>query len=78
ASPIISADGQRLAWIEWQRPHQPWTSTRLKCAAKQDDGHWASAQCEAGNGAQESLQQPRIDAHGRLYCLTERAGVWQP
>lgn len=78
SSPIVSADGRRLAWIEWQRPHQPWTSTRLMCATKQDDGSWATAQCIAGDGAQESLQQPRFDAHGRLYCLTDRAGFWQP
>lgn len=78
SSPIVSADGRRLAWIEWQRPHQPWTCTRLMCATKQDDGSWAAAQCIAGEGAQESLQQPRFDAHGRLYCLTDRAGFWQP
>ncbi|NAS61688.1 S9 family peptidase, partial [Pseudomonas syringae pv. actinidiae] len=29
ASPIVSADGKRLAWVEWQRPHQPWTHSRL-------------------------------------------------
>ncbi|WP_055002674.1 S9 family peptidase [Pseudomonas coronafaciens] len=78
SSPLISADGQRLAWVEWQRPHQPWTRTRLMCAEKQDDGHWASPLCVAGEGAEESLQQPRFDAQGHLHCLTDRAGFWQP
>ncbi|EPN59451.1 hypothetical protein A244_08615, partial [Pseudomonas syringae pv. actinidiae ICMP 18807] len=78
ASPIVSADGKRLAWIEWQRPHQPWTHSRLMCAAKQDDGQWGAAMCIAGDGAEESLQQPRFDAQSRLYCLTDRGGFWQP
>ncbi|WP_122690326.1 S9 family peptidase [Pseudomonas viridiflava] len=78
ASPVVSADGRRLAWVEWQRPHQPWTVTRLMCAAKQDDGSWGNALCIAGDDAEESLQQPRFDAQGRLYCLTDRAAFWQP
>jgi dipeptidyl aminopeptidase/acylaminoacyl peptidase len=32
----------------------------------------------AGDGVQESLQQPRFDDSGRLYCLTDRGGYWQP
>ena len=33
----------------------------------------AQPRCVAGDGAEESLQQPRFDADGRLYCLTDRA-----
>jgi dipeptidyl aminopeptidase/acylaminoacyl peptidase len=78
ASPVVSADGGRLAWIEWQRPHQPWTSTRLMCAERQDDGQWSNPRCIAGDGEEESLQQPRFDNQGLLYCLTDRNGFWQP
>lgn len=78
ASPVVSADGARLAWIEWQRPHQPWTRTRLMCAERQDDGQWSAARCIAGDESEESLQQPRFDAQGLLYCLTDRGGFWQP
>lgn len=78
ASPIVSLDGQRLAWIEWQRPHQPWTSTQLMCARRQADGQWSPALCIAGLDIEESLQQPRFDAQGRLLCLTDRGGFWQP
>lgn len=70
ASPTASADGQRLAWIEWDRPHQPWTVTRLMC---QDAG--GQARCVA-QGA--SLQQPCFDRQGRLFCLSDEAGFWQP
>ena len=41
-------------------------------------GGFAEARCVAGDGAQESVQQPRFDADGRLYCLTDRGGYWQP
>ncbi|WP_213878569.1 S9 family peptidase [Pseudomonas sp. dw_358] len=70
ASPVASPDGQRLAWIEWQRPDQPWTLTRLMCR----DGE-LPARCIA-EGA--SLQQPRFDGAGRLLCLSDQAGFWQP
>ncbi|AJO81064.1 S9 family peptidase [Pseudomonas sp. MRSN 12121] len=78
AAPTLSPDGQRLAWIEWDRPHQPWTATRLMVADRLANGRWDDPRCLAGDDAQESLQQPRFDATGRLYCLTDRAGFWQP
>ncbi len=77
AAPTLSPDGQRLAWIEWWRPHQPWTMTRLMQATRQTDGAWSTAECLAG-AEPESLQQPRFDDQGRLYCLTDRGGFWQP
>ncbi|WP_313005084.1 S9 family peptidase [Pseudomonas sp.] len=74
ASPTLSPDGQRLAWIEWSRPHQPWTSTRLMLA--EDD--FSAPRCIAGEQMEESIQQPRFGTDGRLYCLTDRGGYWQP
>lgn len=74
ASPTLSPAGQRLAWIEWSRPHQPWTSTRLMVA----EGDFSAPRCIAGEQIEESIQQPRFDADGRLYCLTDRGGYWQP
>ncbi|MBX8565925.1 S9 family peptidase [Pseudomonas cichorii] len=79
SSPVLSPNRKRLAWIEWQRPHQPWTRTRLMCAERLSDGGWSRARCVAGDGHEdESLQQPRFDAKGRLCCLTDREGFWQP
>lgn len=74
AAPTLSDDGQRLAWIEWSRPEQPWTATRLY--VREADG---TVRCLAGdNGPPQSLQQPRFDRLGRLYCLSDRNGFWQP
>lgn len=76
ASPTLSSDGKRLAWVEWNRPAQPWTVTRLMCRQRQNDGTWGPTRCVAAHD--ESLQQPRFDAEGRLYCLSDRNGFWQP
>ena len=78
AAPTLSPDARRLAWIEWSRPDQPWTASRLMVAERQNDGSFGPPRCVAGDGAQESVQQPRFDAKGRLYCLTDRDGFWQP
>src|SRR3546814_19033663 len=47
AAPTLSPDGRRLAWIEWSRPHQPWTSTRLMLAER-NTGAWGRPRCEIG------------------------------
>ncbi|MCW2269341.1 Prolyl tripeptidyl peptidase precursor [compost metagenome] len=79
ASPTLSADGARLAWVEWNRPEQPWTATRLFCCERVSDGQWTPAHCIAGDhGPAQSLQQPRFDDRGRLYCLSDHNGFWQP
>ncbi|MBS69300.1 MAG: S9 family peptidase [Pseudomonas sp.] len=78
ASGLLSPDGARLAWIEWDRPEQPWTSTRLCVAERLPDGRWGSRRCLAGAKGGESLQQPRFAADGRLFCLSDRLGFWQP
>ncbi|WP_226500969.1 S9 family peptidase [Pseudomonas sp. MWU16-30322] len=78
AAPVISLDGSRLAWIEWSRPHQPWTSTRLMVAERLAEGGFGAPRCVAGADLEESIQQPRFDVKGRLLCLTDRDGFWQP
>jgi dipeptidyl aminopeptidase/acylaminoacyl peptidase len=78
AAPTVSPSGERLVWIEWWRPHQPWTSTRLLSVERLTDGTWGRPHCLAGGLGLEALQQPRFDKTGTLYCITDRAGFWQP
>ena len=78
AAPRLSPDGRTLAWIEWSRPELPWTSTRLCRAAVHADGSLAPSEVLAGAAGNESLQQPCFAADGRLWCLSDRAGWWQP
>ncbi|WP_167144892.1 alpha/beta hydrolase family protein [Pseudomonas sp. OTU750018] len=73
AAPVADGDGQRLAWIEWDRPDQPWVATRL-CQRKSGE----RTQVLAGQDRDQSLQQPRFDGQGRLWVLSDKAGWWQP
>ena len=73
AGPVASPDGCQLAWIEWDRPQQPWLATRL-CLCE-DEG---AKRVLAGAGNDQSLQQPRFSADGQLWVLSDRHGWWQP
>lgn len=73
AAPVADPTGQRLAWIEWGRPHQPWVATRL---CQRESGE--RTRVLAGEAGDRCLQQPRFDAQGRLWVLSDQAGCWQP
>lgn len=73
AAPVADPNGQRLAWIEWDRPYQPWVATRL---CQRESGE--RTRILAGQGSDQALQQPRFDAQGRLWVLSDKAGWWQP
>lgn len=73
AAPVADSAGQRLAWIEWDRPHQPWVATRL---CQRESGE--RTRMLSGEAGDRSLQQPRFDMQGRLWVLSDRAGWWQP
>jgi dipeptidyl aminopeptidase/acylaminoacyl peptidase len=73
ADPVASADGRQLAWIEWDRPYQPWVATRLCLREGEGDGRIL-----AGAEHDQSLQQPRFSVDGQLWVLSDRHGWWQP
>jgi len=73
ASPVVDPSGRRLAWIEWDRPHQPWVATRL---CQRESGE--RTRVLSGEAGDRSLQQPRFDVQGRLWVLSDQAGWWQP
>ncbi|XLX38664.1 alpha/beta hydrolase family protein [Ectopseudomonas mendocina] len=73
AAPVADSTGQRLAWIEWDRPYQPWVATRL---CQRESGE--RTRVLAGQDSDQALQQPRFDAQGRLWVLSDEAGWWQP
>jgi len=56
ASPCLSPDGARLAWLTWNHPNMPWDGAELWTAAFNASGEPANAQCIAG-GVAESIFQ---------------------
>lgn len=75
SSPVIDADGRRLAWLEWNHPDMPWDSTTLKVAElRHGTAPLQSATAAGGNG--ESIFQPRWGDDDRLYFMSDRSGWW--
>lgn len=75
ASPRLSPDGKRLAWLTWDHPDMPWDATALWCARLQEDGRLSHVRRLAGDGA-ESLFQPQWSPHGELFVVSDRSDWW--
>jgi dipeptidyl aminopeptidase/acylaminoacyl peptidase len=75
ASPRLSPDGTRLAWLTWNHPNMPWVGTELWVARIGSGGRLETPVKVAG-GADESIVQPEWSPDGRLYFISDRSGWW--
>lgn len=75
ASPRLSPDGARLAWLTWNHPNMPWDGTELWLGEFDADGAISRVQCIAG-GAEESIFQPEWSPDGVLHFVSDRTGWW--
>lgn len=75
ASPRLSPDGGRLAWLSWNHPNMPWDGTELWLAGVAADGSIGQARLVAG-GPTESIFQPEWSPDGVLYFVSDRTGWW--
>ncbi|HEV3398896.1 MAG TPA: S9 family peptidase, partial [Actinomycetes bacterium] len=75
ASPRISPDGRRLAWLEWDHPNMPWDGTELRLATLGGDG-LAGDQVSVAGGPDESVFQPEWSPDGVLHLVSDRTGWW--
>lgn len=71
AAPRISSDGRFVAWIGWNAPAMPWTTTRLRCRDLR------TGQTDTVDPGNASLIEPRWGPDGALYCLCDEQGWWQ-
>ena len=77
ASPRLSPDGSRLAWVCWNHPNMPWDATELWVAEVAADGSLTSPRRIAdSNGSEVSLLQPAWGPDGALYCVSDVSGWW--
>ena len=75
ASPRLSPDGTRLAWLTWNHPNMPWDGCELWAADVLADGTLGRTQLVAG-GLDESVFQPQWSPDGVLYFISDRTGWW--
>lgn len=78
---VLSPDGGRLAWVEWQQPHMPWERSQLWLADVLPGGGLGPARLIAGSGtagqpAACSVFQPLWLANGDLVVANDRHGWW--
>ena len=75
ASPRLSPDGSRLAWLTWNHPNMPWNGTELWVGEIEADGSVGHAQLVAG-GENESIFQPEWSPDGVLTFVSDRTKWW--
>ena len=75
ASPRLSPDGTRLAWLTWNHPNMPWDGSELWVGELNEDGTVGESRRVAG-GAEESIFQPEWSPEGRLYFVSDRSNWW--
>jgi dipeptidyl aminopeptidase/acylaminoacyl peptidase len=75
ATPRLSPDGMRLAWLTWNHPNMPWDGTGLWIADVQASGALANVRFVAG-GENESIFQPEWSPDGMLHFISDRTGWW--
>ncbi len=77
ASPRLSPDGRRLAWLGWDHPNMPWNGTMLYVAEVSDAGAMIGAPRLVAGGPAESIFQPEWSPDGsELVFVSDRSGWW--
>ena len=75
ATPRLSPDGSRLAWLTWKHPNMPWDGSELWVGEFAADGSITNSRRVAG-GLRESIFQPQWSPDGQLYFVSDATGWW--
>jgi dipeptidyl aminopeptidase/acylaminoacyl peptidase len=75
ATPRLSPDGTRLAWLTWNHPDMPWVAAEAWVGEIEADGRVAKAHRVAG-GPDESVFQPQWSPDGDLWFVSDRGSGW--
>ena len=75
SDPIVSPDGQLLAWLQWSHPQMPWDGTELWVGHLDPQGQVVARQRVTG-GPGESVFQPTWSPDGVLHLVSDRTGWW--
>jgi dipeptidyl aminopeptidase/acylaminoacyl peptidase len=75
ASPRISPDGTKIAWVAWEHPQMPWDGTELRVGALDESGRVRDWRTLAGSTT-ESVLQPEWRDERSLFVISDRTGWW--
>ncbi|HEX8747747.1 MAG TPA: S9 family peptidase [Pyrinomonadaceae bacterium] len=75
ASPRLSPDGKRLAYLTWNHPNMPWDGCELWLCELDEEGAVRESRRVAG-AMEESVFQPEWSPDGTLYFVSDRSGWW--
>ncbi len=71
AAPRLSPDGRQLAWLRWNHPSMPWDASELM-VRDLDTGE----ETVIAGGPGESVTEPRWQADGALWFVSDRSDWW--
>ncbi len=74
ATPRLSPDGARLAWLSWDHPRMPWDGT--ECWVADWRGGALGRATRVAGGPEESVFQPAWSPAGVLHFVSDRTGWW--
>ncbi len=80
ASPRVSPDGSRLAWVSWNHPWMPWDRSALHVARLEESERavvLAAVETPVA-GERSSVGQPRWCRDGSLVFVDDHSGWWRP
>lgn len=75
SSPRLSADGQQVAWVQWNHPNMPWDATELwrgECV----DGVLTNARQVGGHHEPAAVVLPGFTSDGRLWAVSDHNEWW--
>ncbi|MCP4360149.1 MAG: S9 family peptidase [Chloroflexi bacterium] len=76
ASPTLSPDAEKVAWISWDHPNMPWEGTELWVGELDAAGTAVHNQTQIAGGRHESIFQPVWSPDGSLYFASDRSNWW--
>ncbi|MDG1438429.1 MAG: prolyl oligopeptidase family serine peptidase [Emcibacteraceae bacterium] len=75
SSSALSPDGNSLVWITWDHPNMNWDDTKMWKARVTDQGSLSGTSTIIQRKSL-SVQEPRWNADGELYYISDPTGWW--
>jgi dienelactone hydrolase len=74
SAPVLSPNGQYLAYVTWNHPNLPWDNTQLWLGEFNSEGNLTNIKLIAGEN--ESICQPQFAPDNTLYFSSDRNNWW--